>query len=334
MSAKNHNIAIIGSGPAGLAAAIYTSRAEVETTIYAGEEPGGQLTKTTEIENYPGVMGKTGPELMLTMTEQAQKFGAKIEYETVESIISNPKLPASAGRSNSPIRLKTSAETEVEYDAVILAMGASPRLMGVGEDKYWGKGFSTCAVCDAAFYRGKDVYVVGGGDAAIEDAVALTKFATHVTMIVRGSEFRASKIMQKRVEANADKISVMWKTSLRQILGDKIQKLVLDVDGKEQSVKADGLFFAIGHIPATGFLKDIPGMLDENGYILTQSQITNSLPAQAGQILKSGRWPTMTSVEGVFAAGDCVDHLYRQAATAAGMGVQAALDMERWLESK
>src|SRR3989338_1207996 len=159
-----YKIAIIGSGPAGLSGEIYTSRAEIDTTVYAGEEPGGQLTKTTEIENYPGVIGKTGPELMVTMTEQAQKFGSKIIYEAVGDL----------------------AKIQSEYDAVILAMGASPRLMGVGEERYWGKGFSTCAVCDAAFYREKNVYVVGGGDSAIEDAWALTKFTKQVTILVRG----------------------------------------------------------------------------------------------------------------------------------------------------
>ena len=237
-------------------------------------------------------MGKTGPELMLIMQEQAAKFGAKMVYETVTDL---DKLMS-------------------EYDGVILAMGASPRLLGVGEEKYWGKGFSTCAVCDAAFYRGKNVYVVGGGDAAIEDAVALTKFATHVTMLVRGSEFRASKIMQKRVEANADKITVMWKTNLKKIEGERVETLTLDVDGQEQIVKTDGLFFAIGHKPATDFLKNSKVEMD----------------VKPG----NGFWPTMTSVEGVFVAGDCSDHRYRQAATAAGMGVQAALDIERWLESK
>jgi thioredoxin reductase (NADPH) len=290
-----HKIAIIGSGPAGLAAAIYTSRAEIDTTIYAGEEPGGQLTKTTEIENYPGVMGKTGPELMLTMTEQAQKFGAKIIYETVDDL----------------------AKVQSEYDGVILAMGASSRLLGVGEERYWGKGFSTCAVCDAAFYRGKNVYVVGGGDSAIEDAWALTKFASSVTILVRKTEFRASKAMQKRINDNPDKIKVMWKTNLKEIRGERVEELVLDVDGVEQVVKADGVFFAIGHIPATGFLKNTKVVLDEQGYIVNGND----------------GWPTMTSVTGVFAAGDCVDHRYRQAATAAGMGVQAALDCEKWLES-
>lgn len=302
-----HKIAIIGSGPSGLAAAIYTSRAEIDTTIYAGEEPGGQLTKTTEIENYPGVMGKTGPELMLTMTEQAQKFGTKVEYLTVKKLTNQ--------QTNGAVKLLMNDGSEQEFDAVILAMGASPRLMGVGEEKYWGKGFSTCAVCDAAFYRGKNVYVVGGGDSAIEDATALTKFADHVTILVRKSEFKASKAMQKRIEDHSDKITVMWNTTLKKIAGERVEKLTLEVDGKEEVVSADGLFFAIGHIPATGFLKDSGVATDEQGYILTKEF-------------------TMTNMEGVFVGGDCSDHRYRQAATAAGMGVQAALDCERWLESK
>lgn len=303
---QKHKIAIVGSGPAGLAAAIYTSRAEIVTDVYAGLEPGGQLTKTTEIENYPGVVGKTGPELIVEMTQQATKFGAKIVYEEIGDL---DKLYE-------------------QYDAVILAMGASPRLLGVGEEQYWGKGFSTCAVCDAAFYRGKNVFVVGGGDSAIEDATALIKFASHVTMLVRGSEFRASKAMQKRVEDNTDKISVMWKTNLKQILGERVEKLVLDVDGEEKTVDAEGLFFAIGHLPATDFLKSSKVELDPEGYILSQS--AKSLQ---GETLKV-EWPTMTNVAGVFAAGDCVDHRYRQAGTAVGMGISAALDCERWLASQ
>ena len=302
-----HRIAIIGSGPAGLAAAIYTSRAEIETTIYAGEEPGGQLTKTTEIENYPGVMGKTGPELMVGMTEQAQKFGTKVEYLTVDKLITQQK--------NGKTNVVLNDGSEQEYDAVILAMGASPRLLGVGEDKYWGKGFSTCAVCDAAFYRGKNVYVVGGGDAAIEDTWALTKFADKVTLLVRGSEFRASRAMQKRVLDNPDKIKVMWKTNLVKILGERVEKIVVESEGKEQTLEAEGVFFAIGHLPATGFLKNEEGLLDENGYVVVNHE----------------GWPTMTKITGVFAAGDCSDHRYRQAATAVGMGVSAALDCERWL---
>lgn len=294
-----HKIAIVGSGPAGLAAAIYTSRAEIETTVYAGLEPGGQLTKTTEIENYPGVMGKTGPELMLVMTEQVQKFGAELIYEEVSDL----------------------AKLREQYDGVILAMGASPRLLGVGEEKYWGKGFSTCAVCDAAFYRGKNVYVVGGGDAAIEDALALTKFASKVTMLVRSDKLRASVAMQRRLEQSA--VTIKWSTNLKKITGERVEQLVLDVQGKEETVDAEGLFFAIGHIPATGWLKD-EGILDENGYVI----VGNSKQ-------KLGiSFPTMTKIAGVFAAGDCVDHRYRQAATAAGQGVAAALDTERWLESQ
>ncbi|MFH1244316.1 MAG: FAD-dependent oxidoreductase [bacterium] len=303
-------IAIVGSGPAGLSAAIYTSRAQLDTTIYAGLEPGGQLTKTTEIENYPGVMGQTGPELMMTMTSQAQKFGAKLIYEEVGEL----------------------AKLQKDYEAVILAMGASPRLLGVGEEKYWGKGFSTCAVCDAAFYKDKKVYVVGGGDAAIEDAMALTKFASSVTILVRKSEFRASKIMQKRIMDNPA-IKIMWKTNLKGIEGDKVETILVTQDHSDTVTRlpAEGLFLAIGHIPATGWLKK-EGILDENGYVITQSQIPNPPAGRAGsQILKLGTYPTMTSVTGVFAAGDCVDHRYRQAATAVGMGVQAALDCERWL---
>lgn len=302
---SKHKVAIVGSGPAGLAAAIYTSRAELSTTVYAGEEPGGQLTKTTEIENYPGVVGKTGPELMVMLTQQASKFGARVEYETVTDL---DKLRS-------------------EYDAVILAMGASPRLLGVGEEKYWGKGFSTCAVCDAAFYKGKNVYVVGGGDSAIEDATALTKFASHVTLLVRGDKLRASVAMQKRLESYKEHITIMWKTNLKAIRGQRVEELVLDLDGNEQTVLAEGLFFAIGHIPATGFLKNSSVELDSEGYILTQA--AKNLQGSTTKV----DWPTMTNVSGVFAAGDCVDHRYRQAGTAVGMGIQAALDAERWLAS-
>lgn len=291
-----HKIAIIGSGPAGYSAAIYTARAEIETTIYVGEEPGGQLTKTTEIENYPGVMGKTGPELMLLMQEQATKFGAKMIYEPVLDL----------------------AKVKSEYDGVILATGASSKMLGIGEEKYYGKGMSTCAVCDAAFYKGKNVYVVGGGDTAIEDAWALTKFAKSVTMLVRGSEFRASKPMQKRVFDNPDKIKVRWKTNLKKIVGERVEKLVLESEGKEEVVEAEGVFLAIGHVPATGWLKDSGIELDQAGYI------------KVGM----GEYPTGTSVPGVFAAGDCVDHRYRQAAVASGQGVMAALDTEKWLEAK
>jgi len=255
---------------------------------------------------------------MTSMQEQAVKFGSELVWETVTKI---------TGDAKNGFVLSTDGGNEYQAEAVLLSMGASSKLLGVGEDKYWGKGFSTCAVCDAAFYKDKIVYVVGGGDAAIEDAWALTKFAKSVTMIVRGSEFRASKIMQKRVADNPDKIMVLWQTQLKGIRGEKVEELVLGVAGEEKVVKTEGLFFAIGHTPATDFLKDSAVALDEKGYIKTG--ITSSTP---------DTWihgyPTMTSVPGIFAGGDCVDFRYRQAVTAAGMGVSAALDAEKWLAAK
>jgi len=287
-----HKIAIVGSGPAGLSAAIYAARADMDVSIYAGLEPGGQLTKTTEIENYPGVIGKTGPELMLLMTEQAQKFGAKIIYEEVNDL----------------------AKLQKEYDAVILAMGASSRMLGIGEEKYWGKGLSTCAVCDAAFYRGKKAVVVGGGDAAVEDMMALTRFANSVTLVVRRDKLRASVAMQKRILDNP-KVKILWNSEVTKVNGEaKIESVVIN----GETIETDGLFLAIGHLPATNFLKNSDVKLDDEGYI------------QIGNL----SYPTMTNVEGVFAGGDCSDHRYRQAVVAAGMGVSAFLDMEKWMEMR
>lgn len=300
-------VAIIGTGPAGYSAAIYTGRAELAPVIFAGSEPGGQLMKTTEVENYPGFPdGIDGPKLMSDMQNQATRFGAELVWETVT------KLEGSAEQG---FVLTTDSGSKYEAESVILSMGARSKLLGIGEELYWGKGFSTCAVCDAAFYKGKNVYVVGGGDSAIEDAWALTKFASSVTMLVRGEEFRASKIMQKRVLDNPDKIKVMWKTNLKEIKGERVEKLVIEVEGKKQEVAAEGLFFAIGHEPATGFLEGSGVELDEKGYVKVGYEV-----------------PSMTSVPGVFAGGDCVDHRYRQAVTAAGLGVMAALDAEKWLE--
>lgn len=316
-----YKVAIVGTGPAGYAAATYTSRAELTTTLFAGPEPGGQLTKTTEVENYPGfAKGIMGPQLMNEMQGQATRFGAEIIWETVTTI-----SVSTDQQTNGKFQITTDGGKTYAYDAVILTMGASSRLLGVGEDRYWGKGFSTCAVCDAAFYKGKDVYVVGGGDAAVEDALALTKFASHVTMLVRGTELRASKIMQARV-LNNPQITIRWKTNLKAISGETVSELLLEIEGKKETVITDGLFYAIGHEPATGFLKNTNVALDEKGYIKT-----------AFNYPEGKNWleiyPTMTSVPGVFAAGDCVDFRYRQAATASGMGVAAALDAEKWLEN-
>lgn len=312
-------VAVIGSGPAGYAAALYTSRAELKTVILAGDEPGGQLTKTTEVDNYPGFAeGIVGPKLMSEMQKQAMRFGAEIIWETAVEM-------RSTGAKEGGFAIKTNANQELKADAVILAMGAKSKLLGIGEEEYWGKGFSTCAVCDAPFYKNKNVYVVGGGDAAIEDAYALTKFAQSVTMLVRGEEFRASKIMQKRVFDHPDKIKVLWKTNLKKIEGERVEKLTIETDGKQQTVLAEGLFFAIGHEPATEYLTNSEVELDEKGYIKTGVNYAREKSWLEG-------YPTMTSVPGVFAAGDCVDYRYRQAATAAGMGVMAALDTEKWLE--
>ncbi len=310
---KNMNIkkiAIIGSGPAGYAAALYTSRAELVTTIFAGAEPGGQLMKTTEIENFPGTeKGTTGPQLMMRMQDQATRFGGELIFETVESITKN----------GDGFTLKTEVTTYT-FDAVILTMGASPRMLNIGEDKYWGKGLSTCAVCDAAFYRGKTTYVVGGGDSAIEDATALSKFASEVNLVVRGEALRASKPMQKRLEES--KVKVLFNASIKEIIGEnKIEGLVVSQGHgdtvTQREVKTDGLFLAIGHVPATAFLQGSGVAVDEMGYVKT-----------------GGDYPTMTNVAGIFAGGDCVDHRYRQAAVAAGMGVMTALDCEKWLASR
>lgn len=311
MSTKR--VAIIGSGPAGYAAAVYTARAELETTIFAGLEPGGQLTKTTEIENFPGApKGVTGPALVMSMQEQAMRFGSEVVYESVGRITKQE-----AGG----FEVETESKTYL-FDTVILAMGASPRMLSIGEEKYWGKGLSTCAVCDAAFYRDKVAYVVGGGDSAIEDSLALTKFASEVTLLVRGEKLRASKPMQKKLESS--KVKVLYNTSIKEILGiERITGLVLDASGEEKEVVTDGLFLAIGHIPATKFLDGSGVSMSEMGYVKTG--------LVDGNVSWLTDFPTMTNVPGVFAAGDCVDYRYRQAAIASGMGVMAALDCEKWL---
>ncbi len=324
MGTEKHKVAIIGTGPAGYAAATYVGRAEMKPIMFGGPEPGGQLMKTTEVENYPGFSaGVIGPQLMEEMRKQAERFGAEFVFETV--------LHLSSGTAGGFV-LETDGGKKYEAEAVILAMGARSKMLGIGEEAYFGKGFSTCAVCDAAFYKGKNVYVVGGGDSAIEDAWALTKFAKSVTMIVRGEAFRASKIMQKRVSDNPDKIKVRWKTNLKAIKGEKVEQLVLDFEGKEETVAAEGLFFAIGHVPSTEWLKDSGVELDPQGYVKTG--MTYARVEKGTSEWGLGTYPTMTSVPGIFAGGDCVDFRYRQAATAAGMGVAAALDAEKWLESK
>jgi len=332
---KKLQLAIIGSGPAGLTAGIYTSRARIETTLFAGLEIGGQLMYTSGIENFPGVCeGKTGPLFMMDLQKQAMRFGTTIQYEQITAVdftkkpfalwtnlppLMDQKTFQSAGEDELLQAMQTIRQTEANYvaDVLIIATGASSITLNVpGEKEYFGRGVSTCAVCDAAFYQDKNVYVIGGGDSAMEDSIALTKFAKQVTIIHRGDAFRASKIMQERVLANP-KVKVMWNSNLKEILGDsKIVKTIkVETDGKLQELPTDGVFLAIVHQPNTGLFRQQLN-LDRKGYIELQPHEIYS---------------TMTSVAGVFAAGDVTDYRYRQAIVAAGLGAQAALDVEHYL---
>uniref|UniRef100_A0A832D0S5 Thioredoxin reductase n=1 Tax=Ignavibacterium album TaxID=591197 RepID=A0A832D0S5_9BACT len=311
---KNHfKVAIIGSGPAGLTAAIYAARANLSPVVFEGLQPGGQLTITTEVENFPGFEhGIQGPELMDIMRKQAHRFGAQSIYKDITEV----------DFSKRPFKLK-SYDEEYFADAVIISTGASARLLGIeSEAKYMGYGVSACATCDGFFFKGLKVLVVGGGDTAMEEANFLTKFASEVTIIHRRDEFRASKIMLDRAKKNP-KIKFLTNKVIKEVLGveeggKKRMTGVLLEDTRDHSVTrldADGLFIAIGHKPNTELFKKYLEM-DETGYL----------------IVKPGS--TYTNVEGVFAAGDVADKKYRQAITAAGTGCMAALDAERWLEAQ
>lgn len=350
-------VAIIGSGPTGYTAGIYTGRASLNPVVFAGEKSGGQLMFTTDIENYPGFsQGKNGPELMIEMRAQAEKFGAKVEdaYVYAVDLTSRPfklwtHLPADVsseimdtGSSEDFAQLHERLKAEPhdwEADAVILTVGARSKMLGCkGEMEFLGRGVSTCAVCDAAFYREKNTIVVGGGDTAMEDTLALTKFADTVTVLVRGDKMRASKVMQDRVIAHP-KVTVKYNTSIAEVRGEGAVKEVELVNTKtdERQVMAiDGVFIAIGHTPMTQILKDQVQM-DDHGYLVTRQSPTKAGVEMATAALsEDGKvsFPTMTSVEGVFAAGDAVDTRYWQAITAAGQGCSAAIDAERWLEGR
>lgn len=322
-------LAIIGAGPAGYSAALYTSRAMLAPTMFAGPEPGGQLMFTSEVDNYPGYSeGIVGPQLMDEMRKQAVKFGTELKFETV-SLLDTTKRPFTI----------TTESGQYQAESVILAMGARSKMLGLGEEKFLGKGLSTCAVCDAAFFKDKVTYVVGGGDAAVEEVRALSKHAKEVTMIVRKKALRASKIMQKWVTDNSDKVKILWNSEVREVKGDeKLTSIVVEntSDKSKQEILLGGLFLAIGHIPSTGFLKSSGVAIDKKGFIITGHGLSKTGVALAYSRLVDGvvQYPSMTSVEGVFAAGDVVDFRYKQAVTAAGMGVVAALDAEWWLESK
>lgn len=310
----SEKVVIIGSGPAGHTAAIYSGRANLnpimlEGLMAGGVAPGGQLTTTTEIENFPGFpKGISGNEITQAFRDQSENCGAKIFTETVEHV----------DLSSRPFKVKT-PEQDLEAETLIIATGATAKRMGVpGEETYWQRGMSACAVCDGALpiFRDQVLAVVGGGDSACEEATYLTKFASKVYLLVRRDVLRASKVMAQRAMDNP-KIEILWNTQLKSVHGDDKQMTSIKVDtkGEEKDVDCKGLFYAIGHVPNVDFLK---GQLetDKSGYIIT----------------KPGT--TQTSVEGVYAAGDVQDKIYRQAITAAGTGCMAALEAERFLEAQ
>jgi thioredoxin reductase (NADPH) len=300
------NVIIIGSGPAGLTAALYTARADLNPLVIEGYQAGGQLMLTSDVENYPGYpSGILGPEMMADFRKQAERFGTRYITKDVTRV----------DLKKNPFLVEV-GEEKFESKAVIISTGASARLIGLpNEKKLMGKGVTTCATCDGAFFRGMEVAVVGGGDSAMEEAIFLTKFATKVTVIHRRDQLRASKIMQDRAHANK-KIQFIWNTVVVDVLGEKeVEGLKLkNVKNNETSgLKVAGLFVAIGHDPNTQLFKGQIEM-DKNGYLITRDG-------------------TKTNIPGVFACGDVQDHVYRQAVTAAGSGCMAAIDCERYLES-
>ena len=308
---RHYRVAIIGSGPAGWTAALYASRAELEPVVFEGPQPGGQLTITTEVENYPGFReGIQGPELMEIFREQAKRFGTEVVLDTVTDVEFSAR----------PFRLTLDAGGVLTADAVIVSSGASAKLLGIAsEAKLMGHGVSACATCDGFFFKGKEVAVVGGGDTAMEEATFLTKFASKVTIVHRREEFRASKIMLERARMNP---KIFWKlnAAVVEIHGDPaggVASLTLEDtrDGTRSAFATQGVFIAIGHSPNTALFKGKLAMNDV-GYLKVQHPSTR------------------TSVEGVFAAGDVADPTYRQAVSAAGEGCKAAIDAERWLASQ
>ncbi len=300
------DVVILGAGPAGLTAAVYAARANLAPVVITGSLFGGQLALTTEVENFPGFPdGILGPELMELMKRQAERFGAEVRIGEVTDVT----------LSRYPLRMTLNGEL-LETKSLIIATGASARLLGVpGEEQFFGKGVSTCATCDGFFYRGKTVVVVGGGDSAVEEGTFLTRYAARVYLVHRRDRLRASQILQDRAMKN-DKISFIWDTVVEEIIGDEASGVTATrlrnvKNGAEEDLPVDGVFIAIGHTPTTkvfeGQLK-----LDEQGYIVTDSRMH-------------------TNIKGVFACGDCQDHVYRQAVTAAGTGCMAAIEAEKFL---
>ena len=306
---ETYDVVIVGSGPAGYTAALYAARANLDVLVFQGFEVGGQLMLTSDVENYPGYRdGVMGPEMMDDFEAQAARFGAKMRHENVERV----------DFSERPFKLWAEGEEEPTLArSVIIATGAKARWLGLpGESRLMGRGVSGCATCDGFFFKDKRVAVVGGGDTAMEEALFLTKFADEVLLIHRRDEFRASKIMLERARKNP-KVTFLTDTVIQDVLGENSVEGIRTKNlktGEEREIEVEGFFAAIGHAPATGLFKDQVEM-DEGGYILQKEH-------------------TMTSVPGVFAAGDVSDKRYRQAVTAAGDGSRAAIDAERWLEEQ
>lgn len=307
IAGKTFDVVIIGSGPAGLTAALYAARADLKPIVFEGPEPGGQLMQTTDVENFPGYPeGVMGPQMMDDFRKQAQRFGADCRYGFVTDIDFDKR----------PYKLIVDEETEIFAKAIIVSTGASAKWLGLdSEQRLRGKGVSACATCDGAFFRDQHVVVVGGGDTAMEEALFLTKFASKVTVLHRREELRASKAMQNRA-FNNEKIEFLWNSELKEVLGEEAVDgvKVYNNETKEDTTLEDvtGVFIAIGHKPNTDLFTGVLDM-DETGYLVTQGQSSKTVK------------------EGIFACGDAMDSTYRQAVTAAGSGCKAALDAERYL---
>lgn len=309
MEIERVKVLIIGSGPAGYTAAIYASRAGLKPVLYQGGQPGGQLTITNDVENYPGYPdGINGPQMMIDFQKQAERFGTDVRYGLVTSV----------DFTSWPHKVVVDEKTEIEAEAVIISTGASAKWLGIeGEQRLNGNGVSACAVCDGFFFRGQEVAIVGGGDTAAEEATYLSKLVKKVYMIVRRDELRASKIMQQRV-LNTPNIEMVWNTETEEVLGDQEVtgvRVKNVVTGEKREIPVTGFFVAIGHKPNTEIFKDFLN-LDESGYIKT-------IPGSS-----------KTNIPGVFATGDAQDKIYRQAVTAAGSGCMGALDAEKFLAEK
>ncbi|MGH2717587.1 MAG: thioredoxin-disulfide reductase [Actinomycetota bacterium] len=319
MGATHHKVVIIGSGPSGLTAALYSARANLGPLCIEGFDAGGQLMITSDVENFPGFPdGVIGPDLMALFRKQAERFGTTFITDDVTNV----------DFSSRPFQISVRKDVYTA-DAVIVATGAKARMLGLpSEQRLMGRGVSTCATCDGAFFKGQELLVVGGGDSALEEALFLQRFASRLTLVHRRDALRGSKIMQDRAVAS-EKIDFIWNSTIEEVLGEqKVEGARLRdvVTGELSDVSAGGIFIAIGHTPNTALFEGKLA-LDPAGYLVAGEQLSTDWHP-------GSPFATRTSVEGVFAAGDVVDHFYRQAITAAGTGCQAAIDAERWLEEQ